>query len=337
MMDFSTWLAFAGASLLLSIAPGPDNLFVLAQSAMYGKKAGILVVLGLCTGLVVNTLLAALGLAALVAALPALFWAIKAAGAAYLVYLAVMAWRHARDGGGAAEGVRLSGVALWRRGVLMNLTNPKVQIFFLAFFPQFVKAGTTGWALGRADAPSGRHLHRGHGSGVRSDSLGRGRAGRQTAQSLISGLAEPGQCDPVPAPCRLHARKLTRLRPGDGRNATAWKRPHPTDGRGRRNGNTASAASPPPERPHGRPADGALPAGRHGTDALRAPSSRDGPEVSLETDSPETDSPETGGRRPSPPNGPSARPRGRRGKAVFNKVVFDELAPLKLFSDDTVM
>lgn len=147
MMDFSTWLAFAGASLLLSIAPGPDSLFVLVQSAMYGKKAGILVVLGLCTGLVVNTLLAALGLAALVAALPALFWAIKAAGAAYLVYLAVMAWRHARDGGGAAEGVRLSGVALWRRGVLMNLTNPKVQIFFLAFFPQFVKAGTTGWAL----------------------------------------------------------------------------------------------------------------------------------------------------------------------------------------------
>ncbi len=94
---------------------------------------------------------------------------------------------------------------------------------------------------------------------------------------------------------------------------------------------------PPPNGPTDGPADGALPAGRHGTDALHAPSSRDGPEVSLETDSPETGGPETGGRRPSPRTAPAQGPRGRRGKAVFNKVVFDELAPLKLFSDDTVM
>ena len=59
MMDFSTWIAFTAASLVLSAAPGPDNLFVLAQSAVYGKKAGLIVVLGLCTGLVINTLAAA--------------------------------------------------------------------------------------------------------------------------------------------------------------------------------------------------------------------------------------------------------------------------------------
>ncbi len=147
MMDLSTWLAFAGSSLVLSIAPGPDNLFVLTQSAVYGRKAGFVVVLGLCTGLVINTLAAALGLAAVVAALPALFWAIKLAGAAYLLYLAVMAWRHAATGSNGTQSLQLSGPALWRRGMIMNLTNPKVQIFFLAFFPQFVKAGTDGWAL----------------------------------------------------------------------------------------------------------------------------------------------------------------------------------------------
>ena len=147
MMDFSTWIAFTAASLVLSAAPGPDNLFVLAQSAVYGKKAGLIVVLGLCTGLVINTLAAALGIAALVAAFPALFWAIRLAGAVYLFHLAVMAWRHAASGHTGTGCTPLSGAALWRRGLIMNLTNPKVQIFFLAFFPQFVNAGTEGLAL----------------------------------------------------------------------------------------------------------------------------------------------------------------------------------------------
>lgn len=146
-MPLSIWFAFAGASLLLSIAPGPDNLFVLTQSAVFGVRAGLLVVAGLCCGLVIQTICAALGLAALVAAVPALFWAIKILGAAYLLYLAFMAWRHAVSGSGDTRGVALSNAALWRRGVIMNVTNPKVQIFFLAFFPQFVEPGTTGWAL----------------------------------------------------------------------------------------------------------------------------------------------------------------------------------------------
>lgn len=79
-MAFSLWLAFFGASVLLAIAPGPDNLFVLMQSAVFGVRAGMIVVIGLATGLLLQTLAAALGIAAVVAAVPALFWAIKCLG-----------------------------------------------------------------------------------------------------------------------------------------------------------------------------------------------------------------------------------------------------------------
>ena len=146
-MAFSLWLAFFGASVLLAIAPGPDNLFGLMQSAVFGVRAGMIVVLGLATGLLLQTLAAALGIAAVVAAVPALFWAIKCLGAAYLLWLAWQAWTHAKDAARGHDAVKLSGLALWRRGVVMNITNPKVQIFFLAFFPQFVPAGVTGWPL----------------------------------------------------------------------------------------------------------------------------------------------------------------------------------------------
>ena len=87
-MDFSVWTAFCAASIVLAMAPGPDNLFVLSQSAIYGPRSGIIVVLGLCSGLVIQTLCAACGIAAVVAAIPALFFAIKLAGALYLFYLA---------------------------------------------------------------------------------------------------------------------------------------------------------------------------------------------------------------------------------------------------------
>ena len=146
-MDPALWLTFAGASLVLAVAPGPDNLFVLAQSAVYGVRAGLTVVLGLCTGLVVQTICAACGVAAVVAAMPALFWGIRIAGACYLIYLAWMAWTHAVSDSEGPQGTALTGMALWRRGVIMNITNPKVQIFFLAFFPQFVKPGTEGLDL----------------------------------------------------------------------------------------------------------------------------------------------------------------------------------------------
>lgn len=140
-------IAFSSASFLLALAPGPDNLFVLSQSALYGARSGLCVVAGLCLGLVVQTLAAALGLGVIITALPMLFWAVKIIGALYLLYLAFLCLRYLKAGSHAREALSLSAFKLLRRGFIMNITNPKVQIFFLAFFPQFVAKGTTGTAL----------------------------------------------------------------------------------------------------------------------------------------------------------------------------------------------
>ncbi|MDR0213666.1 MAG: LysE family translocator [Comamonas sp.] len=144
MPTLQTLIAFFGVAVVLGLSPGPDNLFVLMQSAQRGWRVGLCVVLGLCLGLVGHTAAVALGLAAMVAASPMLFTAIKLCGAAYLLYLAWGAWRAPVSVGGAvqqqSERDRLTwGSALrWvGRGVVMNLTNPKVLIFFLAFLPQF--------------------------------------------------------------------------------------------------------------------------------------------------------------------------------------------------------
>lgn len=140
---------FALASLLLALAPGPDNIFVMTQSAVSGARAGVMVVLGLCSGLVFHSAAVALGLAALIAASPAAFTALKFAGAGYLLYLAYGAFRAGvSDHAGKVE--RLSDGALYRRGVIMNISNPKVAIFFLAFFPQFMSTsyGPTGLQVG---------------------------------------------------------------------------------------------------------------------------------------------------------------------------------------------
>ncbi|WP_288637547.1 LysE family translocator [uncultured Oxalobacter sp.] len=125
------------ACLILAIAPGPDNIFVLTQSALQGRKAGILVVLGLCTGLLFHTTAVALGVAVIFKTSEIAFTMLKVAGALYLIYLA---WGAYRSGATAIEGKSgsvLHGGQLYRRGIFMNITNPKVSIFFLAFLPQF--------------------------------------------------------------------------------------------------------------------------------------------------------------------------------------------------------
>jgi threonine/homoserine/homoserine lactone efflux protein len=136
MPSLSTLAAFAAASLLLALAPGPDNLFVLALSASRGPRAGLMTTLGLCAGLVVHTTAVALGVAAFLAASPAAFTALKFAGAAYLAYLAVGAFRAGPVSLNAATEQK-PGAYFWR-GVVMNISNPKVALFFLAFLPQFV-------------------------------------------------------------------------------------------------------------------------------------------------------------------------------------------------------
>lgn len=145
-MPFDLWVSFTVAAAVLAVAPGPDNLFVLLQSAMYGAKAGIFVTLGLCVGVLIQTLMAAFGVAAVVAASSTLLLIVQLAGAAYLLYLAWGAWRAPvgnEDGGSASKYPKLTHFQLWRRGILMNITNPKVLIFFLAFFPQFIIKGST--------------------------------------------------------------------------------------------------------------------------------------------------------------------------------------------------
>ena len=137
MLPLDTQLLFLTTALLLALAPGPDNLFVMAQAAQHGARAGLLVTAGLCTGILFHTGAVALGLAALFAASRLAFTLLTFAGAAYLLWLA---WQSFRAGGsetGDAATVPLSAGRLYRRGVIMNLSNPKVSIFFLAFLPQF--------------------------------------------------------------------------------------------------------------------------------------------------------------------------------------------------------
>jgi threonine/homoserine/homoserine lactone efflux protein len=138
MLTLQTALAFFGVSLLLGITPGPDNVFVLLQSATYGRRAGMLVVLGLCAGLVVHTTAIALGLAAVFAASETAFVLLKFAGAAYLAYLAWQAFNAPVSGNDSVQAPALRPRQLVLRGMLMNLSNPKVVFFFLAFLPQFV-------------------------------------------------------------------------------------------------------------------------------------------------------------------------------------------------------
>ncbi|MGB5472386.1 MAG: LysE family translocator [Gammaproteobacteria bacterium] len=130
-------LTFFIASVLLALAPGPDNLFVLAQSALYGRNAGLCITLGLCTGLLVHTAAVAFGIAALVLASTTAFNILKILGALYLLYLAWRAFRADTQGDGARPAARLTAAGYYRCGIIMNVSNPKVAVFFLAFLPQF--------------------------------------------------------------------------------------------------------------------------------------------------------------------------------------------------------
>ncbi len=137
MLPIDIISSFFLVALLLALSPGPDNIFVLTQSVLHGRAAGLLVTLGLASGILVHTAAVALGVAVLVATSATLFTVIKIIGAAYLLYLA---WQAFHAGSMAMDGKplpALSASQLYVRGFIMNVTNPKVAIFFLAFLPQF--------------------------------------------------------------------------------------------------------------------------------------------------------------------------------------------------------
>src|SRR4051812_27289913 len=128
---------FLGAGLALNLTPGPDMLYVAARGASEGRSAGIVSALGIGIGTLVHVTLVAGGLSALLAAVPLAYFVLRLAGAAYLIYLGVRALR----GRPHASSARLAPAPLgtiFRQGVITNVLNPKVALFFLAFLPQFI-------------------------------------------------------------------------------------------------------------------------------------------------------------------------------------------------------
>ena len=134
--------AFLVAAVLITLAPGPDNLMVLSLGIARGRQAGIAFGLGCAIGCLSHTALAALGISALIAASSHAFAALKIAGGLYLVWLGVQAIRNARPPATTARDLPTESVPrLFAKGLVANAINPKVILFFLAFLPQFVAAG----------------------------------------------------------------------------------------------------------------------------------------------------------------------------------------------------
>ena len=140
MLDFDTLLIFVTASIALALVPGPDNIFVLTQSMAKGAKSGIFTTLGLCTGLIVHTTAVALGVAVIFQTSALAFNLLKYIGALYLLYLAYLSFKDSSSLHVKANKKEYSLSTLYKRGIFMNVTNPKVSIFFLAFLPQFTDA-----------------------------------------------------------------------------------------------------------------------------------------------------------------------------------------------------
>lgn len=137
MLDGGHAAGFLLAAVLITLAPGPDNLMVLGLGLSRGRRLGLVFGLGCAMGCLSHTLLAAVGISAMIAASPTLFTLFKVAGGLYLVWLGLRALR-SHGAAEAAAGPEGGGWALFRRGLLANAINPKVALFFLAFLPQFV-------------------------------------------------------------------------------------------------------------------------------------------------------------------------------------------------------
>jgi threonine/homoserine/homoserine lactone efflux protein len=129
--------SFFAAALALNLAPGPDMTYVAARAVAQGTRAGLVSAAGIAVGCLFHIGAAALGIAVLLQAVPQAYAAVRIVGACYLVYLGVGLIRHAASGGSAGPIEAATDRAIFRQGVVTNVLNPKVALFFLAFLPQF--------------------------------------------------------------------------------------------------------------------------------------------------------------------------------------------------------
>lgn len=140
-MDPTLFITYLAAAMVLIATPGPDMLFVVAQGAAGGPRAGVLSALGVGLGVCVHATLAALGVAALLQAMPELLQAIRYGGALYLIALGIASWRRTPGAASRPPDGRCTDRQRLVRGFLSNALNPKVALFFLALLPQFVPPG----------------------------------------------------------------------------------------------------------------------------------------------------------------------------------------------------
>jgi threonine/homoserine/homoserine lactone efflux protein len=139
MYDLNHWIVFFTAALALNISPGPDIAYIVSNTVAQGKRHGFAASFGVCSGAIVHVLAAAFGLSAILAASALAFSVVKWVGAAYLIYLGIHALMTAGSGftidGTARKG--RSTFAIFRQGFMIDVLNPKVAVFFMAFLPQF--------------------------------------------------------------------------------------------------------------------------------------------------------------------------------------------------------
>lgn len=142
-MNIEILIGFITATTLLALTPGPDNIYVLMQSIVNGRKYGIATVLGLMTGCLIHTSVVAFGASTILKQNPKLFFIIKLFGALYLVYLAYKVFKSSGNIELGNDAVPKKSVfQLFKQGFIMNVLNPKVTLFFLALFPGFLFSNT---------------------------------------------------------------------------------------------------------------------------------------------------------------------------------------------------
>ncbi|MGB0186511.1 MAG: LysE family translocator [Flavobacteriaceae bacterium] len=147
-MNTELLISFVIVTATLAFSPGPDNIFVLIQSATYGRKSGMAVVGGLMTGCLIHTSLVAFGLSAFIESNGQWYLGLKFFGAAYMLFLAYRVYQsRGNTTNVSTQHPKKNYTQLFRQGFIMNVLNPKVSIFFLAFFPAFLFSETLGFVL----------------------------------------------------------------------------------------------------------------------------------------------------------------------------------------------